>query len=854
MNNEWQHLESIFHTALDLTGEERNLYLSEACTGNEPLFSEVRSLISAFESKSDFMEQPAFSLGLNVIQQQQQETQPEQDLTGTQIATYEIKRKLGSGGMGDVYLAEDTRLSRPVALKFLKTSFIDDQWAKRQLIKEAQAVAMLEHPNICAVHSIQEVDNHYFIVMPYIQGATLAQFTRDSQLGIEDASSIARQIVGALAYAHSHGIIHRDIKPGNIMITPELQAKTLDFGLAKVIKHKPEEPVSQISQNGLVLGTVSYMSPEQLRAEKLDYRSDIFSVGIVLYELFAGENPFNHKSQAETIAAILKYQPAALRSLNPQVPEPLAAIVQKCLNKDKEHRFQSAVELLVELENLKDQIIFAPAPRKYTGIYKYAAFVFVLLFCLVGGAFFYSRQAAEVSNFAVLPILNQSDNVENDYLGEGLTESLINKLSNFTHLRVKPFTLVSRYKGQEITPQSVGRELNVKAVLVGKIFRRGDSTWLQVNLVNTADGTELWSNEYKVEGSDLINSQEEISAQITSKLQVNLSDEEKQLLGKRQTNVPEAYDQYTLGRYFLNNRDKRNIDKAIVHFRTAIDIDPLYARAWSGLADSYVLKSLPAYGSFTPKEAMTKAKAAALEALSRDENLCEAHNSLGMVKLRYEWNWPEAEAGFLKAIERNPDYAPPHYWYSNLLIIRKNFKKAMSEAEKARELDPLSPNSEINIARISYYARQNDQAIQILNKTLENDSTNKNAAYLLGLTYMQKGLYNEAITIFEKFYQNDKIYFAAQLGYAYGKTNRKAEALRILGELEELSKQNIIPPQEMAIIHLGLGNKDKAFELFNLSCRERFPSLPFLLMEPFFDDERSTPPFKELANCIKSAP
>jgi len=830
-NKNWQQVESIFHTALCLTGKERDSYLFEACSADDSLLKEVESLIFAFERESRFLEQPAFSLGMSVLQRDLAD-----GLSNKKIGCYQVKKRLGCGGMGDVYLAEDTRLNREVALKFLTGSFVDDKWAKRQLNKEAQAVAMLDHPNICGVHGIEEIDKHNFIVMQYIDGATLAEFIGHRQLSLEDILSIAHQIVSAVAVAHSHGIIHRDIKPGNIMITGNGQVKVLDFGLAKIVQQKQkaervEENTSQISNNGLILGTVSYMSPEQLRAEKLDYRSDIFSVGIVLYELLGRQNPFNRKSQAEVIAAILSSEPTPLNEVGSQVPESLDSIVRKCLKKDKEKRFQSAVELQVELDNFKNGIKIN-SPQKLTGSRNYA--VLALLLLLISSIFFfYSGSAAKVHAFAILPIVNESNNADNDYLSDGLTDSLINRMSHLTKLRVKAPTVVSRYKGQKIDPQKVGSELNVEALLIGKIVRRGDSALLQVSLINTADEAQIWGGEYKIEGTDLVTSQEEISTQIASNLQIVLSKDEKDLLTKQQTADPGAAREYFQGRYYWNKRDRDNILRAIKHFEKAIDLDPTFARAWAGLADSYALLNVPAYGSLTSKEAAIKAKDAATKALELDETLCEAYTSLGIVKLRYEWNWEGAEENFRKAIEIRSDYAPSHFWYSNLLIVKGQFEKALEEGRKARELDPLYPNYDINIGRIMYFQRENDKAVQIFTEILENNPQNANAAYLLGFTYLQQGSNNEAVSILEQFYKTNKSYFAAPLGYAYGRVGRSTDALKVLTELEaeKRSKREYLPPQEEAIIYIGLNNKDKVFEKLNQSCQERFSSFPFLLKE-----------------------
>ena len=851
-NENWQQVETIFHQALDFAGEERQKYLEQTCSHDAILLDEVKSLISSFESEAEFLEKPIIDLSLTVIQQKTEKTR-----TNTTLGFYEIGEKIGSGGMGEVYQAIDTRLNRKVALKFLPESLKHDNVAKRQLQKEAQAVAMLEHPNICAVHGIEEIENENFIVMQFVEGVTLEKSLETMEVTTESFQILAKQIVSAISLAHSHGVIHRDIKPGNIMLSGDENIKVLDFGLAKVIGQQKiignghSAHSSQISTSGLVIGTVSYMSPEQLRGEKLDYQTDIFSLGIILYELLAKKNPFHRQTKAETIAAILSDNSITAEKITPKPSSSIVNLIDKCLAKDKNKRFQSAAEVFVEMENISETEKQKKSYYKYFVLNKYlfVSLIFIALF----GVLFYLNQSSSVPSFAILPIENESNNPEIDYLSEGLTEGLINKFSRFSKLKIKSSKVVSKYKGKQSDALEVGKELNVDAVVMGKIVKREDSVIFQINLLDTKDGSQLWSNEFILNKENLVKTQEEISTQIISKFNLNLTNEEIRQLNKRQTTSSFAEEQFFRGRYYLNQRTRQNIDIAIQYFEKAIEIDPLYAKAYSGLADCYVHKSSPAFGSLTPVDSMTKAKAAARQALQFDNNLSEAYTTLGLIKLRYEWNWREAESDFLKSIELDPNYAQPHYWYSHLLLLKKDFEGAMVKAKKAFELDPLTVNNEINIARIYYYERQTDKAIQLLTKILQVSPTNRVAAYTLGLTYLQKGSYQDAIEIFEKFYPDNKLHFAAQLGYAYGKANRKADAQRVLNELEEFSIQGeIIPANEEAIIHLGMGNKEKAFELFRLSCRERFASLPWLLTEAYFDRLRSDSEYLELTNCIQS--
>jgi len=847
-DNEWEQVETIFHTALNLSGKQRVSYLSEACCGNEPLLSEVNSLIFAFEHESDFLEKPPISLGLVALK-----SKDEKNLSGQTIGFYRVREKLGGGGMGDVYLAEDTRLNRQVALKFLKDTLLNNQWAKRQFTREAQAVAILEHPNICVVHSIEEVDGHNFIVMQYIEGQPLTEYIKDREIDDAEALKITLQIAKALSTAHSHSIIHRDIKPGNIIITPDGKLKVLDFGLAKIIQQKQkqheDDNSSHISNNGLILGTVSYMSPEQLRGEKLDFRSDIFSFGIIIYELLFKKNPFSRKSQAETIAAILADAPELNSSKSTKTCAALEFIARKCMNKDKEDRFHSATEILIELEKVKNGITIKPRPPVITRLTHYTSLVFILVLVLAALLFFF-RQGNSIPTVAVLPIANESGQSAQNYLAVGLTENLIGKFSRISKLKVIAQPLVSKYEGLQINPQAAGKELNANIVLVGKIIKRDSALVLKASLINTVDGSALLEEEYLLEGQQLIYSQENIVSQVVAKLVPALSNEESSQITKHQTENPEAQNYYFQGRYYWSQQNGKNIRLAIDNFTTATRLDPYFAQAWSGLADSYAFYSVPSNDNpMTTDEAVKYSKFAAAKAIELDSSLCEPYSSLGMIELRYGWNWQEGEAYFKKSISLNPEYAPARYGYSLLLVVTGRFEDALIEANKAKELDPFSPNTELNVARVFYYARNFEKATQIYTELSEKYDKNLRISYGLGLIYLKNGKFKEATDIFEQIIKANKPLVAAALGYTYAKTNRKSDALQMLAELEQLSKQNYISPQENAIVYFGLNDREKAFENLQKACDEHFPALPFLLIDPLFDEFQSDPKLAELKKC-----
>ncbi|HEX8565015.1 MAG TPA: protein kinase [Pyrinomonadaceae bacterium] len=857
--NNWQQIETFFHSALSLSGEERTAYLSQACAEDNSLRCEVESLIAAFEENGEFLDEPAFDLGIKVIESDL-ETSLETSLAGQTIGSYNILSKLGIGGMGEVYLADDTRLNRKVALKFLSKALLGDKWAKRQLIKEAQAVAMLDHPNVCPVYGIEEIGEHNFIVMQYVEGETLADLVRQRRLTTEQVSSLARQIASAIEAAHAHGIIHRDIKTGNIMVTASGQAKVLDFGLAKIIEplHKAEnggENISQFSQNGLIMGTVSYMSPEQLKAEKLDFRTDIFSFGTVLYELASGEHPFLRKSDAETITAILTDQPASARNFNNKsASSGIYPVVRKCLEKNKEQRFQSASELLLELQNLQDKK--TPIIKRRLFFPLLSASLIILLLLSIGTLLY--QRATAPRTLAVLPFINESGNSSADYISEGMAESLINKLSDSSDLHVKAFTLVSGYKG-DIDSVKIGQFLDVEAVLTGKIHSQNGQLRLEAKLINTTDGTQHWGDDVPLNESDALSIQNNISEIVISKLQSPANNEKSKNRATNKQENPEAYNYYLQGRHYWKNRgkDEENILRAIEAFDKAIKIDPNYARAYAGLADAYTVRSLVTFKPMPAKEAATIAKFNAERAISIDGSLCESHVALGVVLHRYEWEWAAAEREYKRAIELNPDYAQAYYSYSNLLAVTGRHEEALAQSLKAKEVDPFSSQADVNIGRVLYYARRYDESYEQLTSALKEDPNNSGAEFIKGLIHLRKGKYEEALKRFEKLYasgKKDKLMTAAVLGFTYGKMGRKPEAQKVLKDLEELETNTYIPPQEKAIIYLGLNEMDKAIFWFEESFEKQSSGLVSINVEPLYDELRWNSRFQSIVSKMNLNP
>ena len=840
-NNDWQQIETIFHTVLELDIDERTRYLSKHCAGDESVRSEIESLLASFDSGNVMLEETAFDMGMQIL-----EANAAISLTGQQIGIYKILDKIGSGGMGEVYAADDTRLNRRVALKFLSPSLVDDRWAKRQLFKEAQAVAGINHPNICPVYGIEEIGTHSFIVMQYIEGSTLSNLIRNGGVEEKQCLSIFRQITEALAAAHENRIIHRDIKAGNIMLDPKGQIKVLDFGLAKTIRNQGAdefgEMPSLLSQTNAVVGTIAYMSPEQLRAEKLDYRTDIFSLGVVFYELLSGSHPFLRNSDADTMSAILNDPPKPISGFKNGNALAFNRIIKKCLEKDKDRRFQSTNDLVLELQSISQK---RPLSFKQKLVSRLPVAAMLLVIFLIIGAFVYQRAVAPRS-LAILPFVNQSENPRNDFM-KGMAETLIGKLSNSSQINVKPYTLVANYKTSDVDPVKVGQTLNVDAVLTGRLLEQNNQLVLETNLINIADGNQLWSENNVLNESDALDVQNNISENIISKLQSSINSNNPKSRGFSQhVENPEAYKFYLQGMDFYKRRDKDNIEKAIDAFNQAVAIDPDYARAHAGLAYTYVLRANVNYNSMRSKEARTMAQVAAKDAIRSDDNLCESHAALAVTLHKYDWNWLLAEQEYQRAIQLNPEYAQSYYWYSDLLAVNKRFDEAIANSIKARDLDPFSAVAEVNVARIYYYARQYDKALEPLKNSLNKDPNYTAAKYILGLVYVQQNKYDEATKIFEELYASDSKSYAAALGFVYGKSGRRADALRVLNELEKESEKSYVPAQEKAIINIGLGDKEAAFLLLEKGYQDRFAILPAINVEPLFDDLRDDPRFKDL--------
>lgn len=841
------------------------------------------------------------------------------------IAHYRILKRLGKGGMGEVFLGEDTKQhGRKVALKVLPPELTKDESRVRRFKQEARAILALNHPNILTIFEIGEANSTFYIATEFIEGETLRQCLWVNPIKVDEALGIAIQVAMALEAAHAAGIVHRDVKPENIMLrhdrfVRDRFVKVLDFGLAKLTEREspttdPEAVTMAISHTnpGAVLGTTGYMSPEQAQGESIDPRSDIFSLGVVLYEMVAGHAPFVGPTESHVRVSILDHDPAPLTTQSAEAPRHLERIVSKALAKDKAKRYQTITDLKLDLEQLREELHFSESgirsqmePRSGTqatthagfiasqadrpsvtatqavdtapkvssmeyiargvGRHKVAAFtaLAIVLVGLIGTVYFYSSRRS-IDSVAVLPFVNDSNDPNAEYLSDGIAESIIRSLSQLPNLRVMSRSAVFRFKGKNVDPQEVGRNLKVGAVLAGRLVKQGDRLIIKTELIDVSDGSQLWGAEYNSTLSDIFSVQEEISRKISEKLRLRLTGEDEEKLAKRYTRDADAYGLYLKGRYFWNKRDETGLRNGIKYFQEAEEKDPSYALAYSGLADSYAL--LSDIGVVKPSDEMPKAKAAAQKAVDVDPTLAEAYTSRAFVKLAYDWDWLGAEADFKKALELNPKYPTAHQWYASYLIQMGKFEQAKKEIEQAHQLDPLSPIINANLGHYAYYEHRYDDAIENYNKTLEMVPDFWVAHHYRGLAYTMKGMYEQAIAEFRGLLESPgegplkegsvekHPEVAASLAFAYGGAGRRKEAESILERFKTLSQQRYVSSLYFGIAYTGLNDQERAIAYLNKAYENRHPGLVLIRIDPLFDRLRSDNRFKELVQRFEPIP
>jgi eukaryotic-like serine/threonine-protein kinase len=821
---------------------------------------------------------------------------------GTRLGHYEILSAIGAGGMGEVYLALDTRLDRQVALKVLPREFASDSDRMRRFVQEAKAASALNHPGIITIFEIGEEEGTPFIVTEFIEGETLRHHLQTSSLTRRGAVDVALQVASALATAHEAGIVHRDVKPENLMIRPDGVVKVLDFGLAKLTgkarsTSDPEATLAkQFTDPGTVMGTVNYMSPEQARGKNVDARTDIFSLGIVLYEMLAGRTPFPGESSADVLSAILDKDPPPISRFVDELSPEMNRIVTTTLRKDRDERYQTMKGLLSDLKELRDELALEaklersgrsapgsngenqktliaqaqtadeqpaqpttsgasaapsavagsePTVTGFSGNRRAIAASMVVLL-VAGVAFVYwwltrPAMAKPIGAIAVMPFVNASGSADIDYLSDGMTETLIRSLSQLPNLSVKARSTVFRYKGKDTNAKTIGRELGVPAILNGRLVQRADQLFVSLELIDTETENVIWSEQYDRRQSDLVSLQGEIARDVSSKLKMKLAGTDEQKLAKTYTANPEAYQHYLRGRFYWNKRNGENLRKAIEQFKAAADIDPGYALAYSGLADCYVV--LPTYSLTISAQTLPFALTYATRAVEIDPSLGEAYASLALVR-SLSWKFEEAESAYKRAIALNESYPTAHHWYSRLLRATGRLDQASAEINRARDLDPLSLVIMNNVAEIFIDRGQWREAEEQLRRILELDPTFFVAHQTLAVCYAKQGRLDQALSSAETAVaqSNRANGPLALLGYAKARSGRPNAANSELNELATRYSRKEADGRDLAIVYAGYHDRDKVFEWLEKSFAAHSHSSAILpleqLLTPFHDDPR----------------
>jgi serine/threonine protein kinase len=766
-------------------------------------------------------------------------------MMGQIISHYRVLEKLGDGGMGVVWAADDTRLSRRVALKFLPDDLERDELALERLKREAQAASSLNHPRICTIYDIDSDNGRHFIVMEFLDGQTLKHRILKSAFQIPEMVDVATQIADALEAAHAQGIMHRDIKPANIFITERGLIKVLDFGLAKftrtgrvrVAKAQRAQGAAAnsteevLTGSGVALGTMPYMSPEQVRGDDLDARTDLFSFGAVLYEMATRHMAFQGNTPDKITDKILNREPVHPSQLNPALPAALEAIIRKALEKQRNLRYQTASDMLADLQRLKRDI--DSGQRKDSK-----------------GVLPMPRATKAIDSLAILPLVNETHDADTDYLSDGITETLINNLSQLPKLRVLPRSTVFRYKGREMDPTALSRELGVRAVLTGRVVHRGDTLTIKVELVDGVRQAHLWGGHFSRKLDDIFAVQEEIAQQISEHMRLHLSPQEKKKLAARDTGNREAYQAFLRALYFWNKWTPASSWRALEYCRLAIEKDSAYAPAHAVMADCYT--SLAVFGVLPAMEAFPKAKAAASKAVQMGPSFSDAHLAVGLVNLYFDWDWDSAEQHLRRAVELSPHSARAHYGLSLWLLVQQRQQEAIQEADSALELDPLSLPMNFNVGYVNYFAGNNDRAIGQFEKILEMDPSFVLASLILCPAYLRKGLLPEALAAVEKALPQSRNWSSlrAMLAVVHAGSGRTSEAHDILEELKKEGASFPLLSYWAAIISNALQDKEQALDWLEKACEERVGLLITLRVASGFRNLSQEPRYQAILKRI----
>jgi eukaryotic-like serine/threonine-protein kinase len=890
----WRQIDNFFHETLQREAGDREEYLLSLCCGDRGLFDEVMSLISSYENLGEFLERPPLNLGLDLLAARDLELRK-----GESIGPYIIQNRIGRGGMGDVYLARDQRLDRHVALKLLPRSFEDHpDWVSR-FQQEARAASSIAHPNIAHIYEVGEFDGRHYIAMEYVEGVTLREHLKNGKLEPEEAIEITTQIARALVAAHSARVLHRDIKPDNIMIHRDGYVKVLDFGLAKSTDRLGDHRDSERAINmvdtkpGMIMGSPAYMSPEQARGLEVDTRTDIWSLGVVLYELLTHTSPFLSETASDTIAAILKTEPPPPSVLSPGLTSEIERVVVKLLSKARDDRYQNADNLINDLCGVSEQLkargtrkrisesnvdtqelpsrstgqlpelihsnsAVSFASLKYAGAYHPKIRATLLLSLAIATLFVvkiatYSGstvKASPITSIAVLPLINENSDPNNDYLSDGLSESLIERFSRLSRLNVIARNSSFKYKGKSVQPKDIAQDLGVQALVVGTVVQQGDELWIKVDLVDENGTNQLWSGQYRNKASDLPMVLNDISKHIAGKLNLDLSTDELNLITRDRQAAGNAYERYLKGRFYWNQLTEDALDKSIQCFNEALEIDPQYALAYAGLANSYITLG----GNYrSPSATFPKAELNAQKALKLDGTLPEAHYAMAVTMYVYNWDLAEAEKELKHSLAFNPNYAEASSLLSSLSLTKGDLKQATTQVEKALERDPMSLLFNAKLAYVYYCQRDNQRALGQLQNILKRESS---AAFLyndLAKVYAQMGKFSDAL----KASQRATILVGqdpdtlSSLGVVYALSGKTSEARWVAKALEDLSKRKYVQAYLIASIYGALGAKDQAFTWLAKANQQRSSQMLRLKVDPTFDKIRSDRRYNELVKSMR---
>lgn len=877
-NDSWNRIKEILDEAIRRNPEERPAFLNEACSGNESMRREVGSLLSSFESADGFMEVPAFTAVTEEI--------PALD-RGQTLSHYEILSRLGEGGMGIVYLGRDTKLDRLVAVKMLNKRFERQEENVRRFIREAKAASALNHPNILTIFEIGEFEGSHFIVSEYIEGRTLREIMKSDRIELPTIIDIAGQIANALAAAHKARIVHRDLKPENVIVREDGYVKVLDFGLAKLIPENAsaiwDEAVTRkhnTTASGMILGTVNYMSPEQAKGEKVDERTDIFSLGVMLYEMISGRRPFEGNSTPESFANLINKDPEPLGTYAEGIPDELQQVVAKMLDKDRNGRYQTMRELVADLRGLKNINTSGSTLERRNGsdpknptvlqlqttggeanttaqtsaIYTLwhqrwrIELAIVVLAALAAGGFFgyryFGSGGKQIDSIAVMPFVNESGDPQLEYLSDGMTDTLISSLSELPNIKVKARTLVFRYKGKEVDPKTIGKELGVQAIVNGRVTQREGRTNILLEVVDAETEDVIFSTKYDKPQSELVTLQSDIARDVSTRLKSKLSGAEEAKVTKTHTADPEALQLYLQGQFYRHKGSRPNVLRATDYFNKAVEKDPNYALAYASLALNY--SSYDFYSIAPPPDMWSKANAAAKRALELDDSLPEAHVAFG------KFGGEDAEKEYRRAIELNPDYAEAHNELCSLLTDQKRSDEAITEGKKAQELDPSSTIFITELGSAYFFARRFDESIEILKRAHEMDPTLWVPLGWLGAPQMAKGQYTDAVDTFRKAMEvsDGSPNPISHLAFALAKAGQRNEAMKLIADLKRRAEHEHISTIHFAYAYMGL-DKDETFFWLGKAVDDGSVGFTQLEIHPWFDDLRSDPRFTALLKRTK---